>query len=983
MRVFNFLLAAVCLVLAMDLYAQPSYNMETRTVTDTAGFLYDNGGPFADYTNDQSLTFTIAVGAGKALKLQFLESNLETNELSLSTLCIYDYIEIFDGPATLASASRYCGNTIPPVLTSTTGTITVRFTSDGGGVAKGFKAYWTTGALLPAPTAPTYCTASGPSCSKPANFYILSVDVDGTTYTNNVCNNDTGSFKAYSSYIDSVFTMSAGTPSIVTVENNGLYELTDVYIDWNNDGNFDAGSESYLGVNAAGIGVATVVPPATALPGFKRMRVRMWDPVFQVLDSPIGSIPVVLSCGESSYGEVEDYTVLFTNPLRPIPDCATGFSPANAAKNVCMNTVISWATTTRATSYKFSLKETGGATLVNTVLTATSYDASALLMPGKSYTYLVTPSGTNGDALGCSSVEFTTSGNLDPRASVVPSGDTIEACRNTPFGLNGTPTLGTTPYKHAWTGTGLTYLNSGTVVNPVFNGTAVGTYKLKYTVTDTNNCKGTDSLVIHVISEANGGVVKIGPDTACANTPFRLQVSGLAGSLAIEDSTAGGVWNNIPYTVINDSVFEVTESKLGKIYIRTLASGTNCSDYSTNIDSVVVIASPALPVIAVTGNDTVCAGQTVLLRVTNYNSNLIWNDAAATQNDTLVVNATGNYTVTYVGVACTSSASVAITVGYIPEAKLEYVGNLTTCADETPVLYTTIQAGETVLWSNGATTRDISPAVSGKYYVTVTNAFGCSRTSDTVNVIINAIPDRPVISVSGPANPCEGEPVILSSSYGGNGNLWNTGATTNSITIRKSGSFYVSYTDGNGCRSYSDTISKAFRAAPVKPAVTISGKLNTCIGDSVKLTVNTPGTPTWNDAAATADKSLVVYTNGFYFAKFVNAEGCQVFSDSIRVEFTQYQPTPVITVSGTFCEGTTALLVSSLEFGNTWNDAAQTKNDTLRITTGGTYRVKNVQNGVCVAFSEPVTVSFVPKPATPSVTQSGDSLFSSVLGYSY
>ncbi len=149
MRLFYRLTSCAFLLLTtFTNYAQLSYDMADQTVTDTAGYLYDAGGPGANYYDNDTVTFTIDVGAGKELKLQWLEFNVET-AAGLANVCLYDWLEIFDGDATAELVTRYCGSTRPADFISTTGKITLRFTSDGGSNLPGFKAYWTTGELLP------------------------------------------------------------------------------------------------------------------------------------------------------------------------------------------------------------------------------------------------------------------------------------------------------------------------------------------------------------------------------------------------------------------------------------------------------------------------------------------------------------------------------------------------------------------------------------------------------------------------------------------------------------------------------------------------------------------------------------------------------------------------------------------------------------------------------------------------------------------
>ena len=58
------------------------------------------------------------------------------------------------------------------------------------------------------------------------------------------------------------------------------------------------------------------------------------------------------------------------------------------------------------------------------------------------------------------------------------------------------------------------------------------------------------------------------------------------------------------------------------------------------------------------------------------------------------------------------------------------------CSGETITL--TASTSDSYAWSNGATTRTISVKASGKYFVTVANASGCSTSDTSVVSVINA-----------------------------------------------------------------------------------------------------------------------------------------------------------------------------------------------------------------------------------------------------
>jgi hypothetical protein len=131
----------------------------------------------------------------------------------------------------------------------------------------------------------------------------------------------------------------------------------------------------------------------------------------------------------------------------------------------------------------------------------------------------------------------------------------------------------------------------------------------------------------------------------------------------------------------------------------------------------------------------------------------------------------------------------------------------------------TASAGNSWLWSNGATTQAItvsSPAASGNYTVTVTNASGCSATSAATNVTVNP---RPVVTLS--ASPYSslfpGLNTTLTASVSPAGTYtynWfkNTvavpGAVTSSLNIGLSnlGSYAVQVTNAGSCSNTSNVL---------------------------------------------------------------------------------------------------------------------------------------------------------------------------------
>ena len=114
---------------------------------------------------------------------------------------------------------------------------------------------------------------------------------------------------------------------------------------------------------------------------------------------------------------------------------------------------------------------------------------------------------------------------------------------------------------------------------------------------------------------------------------------------------------------------------------------------------------------------------------------------------------TGTYTVTVTdGNGCSATASVSVTVNPVPTINSHTITNAS-CGASTGAISITQAGGASFLWSNGATTQNISGLSSGNYTVVVTNASGCSVRE--TYAVQNS--DGPVATVSSKTNvSCSG-----------------------------------------------------------------------------------------------------------------------------------------------------------------------------------------------------------------------------------
>jgi hypothetical protein len=160
-------------------------------------------------------------------------------------------------------------------------------------------------------------------------------------------------------------------------------------------------------------------------------------------------------------------------------------------------------------------------------------------------------------------------------------------------------------------------------------------------------------------------------------------------------------------------------------------------------DTIVVSAYPADPVIIISGNDTICQGETVVLDAGNQGSNLLqwFVDGVVMPGEdssTLEVPQTGNYQLQVTNEAGCSvlSPSIYIFVAPLPVTPTFSInGNTLTCF-LTGVDYQWLLNGTEI---PGATSASYEIMQSGNYSVQVSNEFGCSAVSGSLYITFTSV----------------------------------------------------------------------------------------------------------------------------------------------------------------------------------------------------------------------------------------------------
>lgn len=256
---------------------------------------------------------------------------------------------------------------------------------------------------------------------------------------------------------------------------------------------------------------------------------------------------------------------------------------------------------------------------------------------------------------------------------------------------------------------------------------------------------------------------------------------------------------------------------------------------SSYAEMTVNIAGPAVAIAGIPAGP-VCPGQSVTLTASGGGTYL-WNTGATTASITVTPNVSTNYSVNVTSGGCVSVGTANITVNSI--FSLSSLANgycvgqpgvtLTLSGSENGVSYqvqkNAVNDGAAVAGNGAAITWNNKTA--GTYTVVATNiAAGCSMTMGNVTIVENPLP---IVNAGADITGCEGNSFTLTAS-GASTYVWNTGATTSSVTVSPTSTTTYSVTGtvtATGCFG-SDNVDVIVNTLPSKYSVTGTG--NYCQG---------------------------------------------------------------------------------------------------------------------------------------------------------
>jgi len=477
------------------------------------------------------------------------------------------------------------------------------------------------------------------------------------------------------------------------------------------------------------------------------------------------------------------------------------------------------------------------------------------LLNASAGTYTVTVS----DAAGCATAHAEVVNN-DPGTLAIDNAIiTDENCGDGSGSIDLVVSGGTGPYNFSW---------SNSSVSEDLSGLSAGTYSV--VVSDLNGCEVIGAYMVDNVASTLAVTPTITSEYCSNNSgSITLDVTGGAGGYTF-------LWDNAATSQ------DITGLTAGT-YSCIITDVAGCA--ITTGDLEVVNNPGSLSISGVAIDDTCGAGiGSVDISVSGASGSpsFLWNTTAVTEDISALTSGMYDVTVTDAsGCEATFSANVNDVSGTLSLDNViitnEQCGN---GAGEIDLVVSGGSLPVTFLWSNAATTEDITGLVQGTYSCTISDNNGCTVNTGTIvvsddpgtlsldNVIVfdeqcgNGLGSIN-ISVSGGASPYTF--------------LWNTSATTEDLNSLSSGVYTCTVTDQNGCElPISTTVGNNSGALAVSGSVVTDEACGNGMG-SIDITVVGGATPIdflWSDGAATEDISGL--SSGSYSVQITDNNGCTI-----------------------------------------------------------------------------------------------------------
>ena len=486
-------------------------------------------------------------------------------------------------------------------------------------------------------------------------------------------------------------------------------------------------------------------------------------------------------------------------------------------------------------------------------------------------------------------------------------------------------------------------------------------------------------------------------DTFTINQPTLLDVSLVSSNVScfggnngdIDISVIGGITPYVYAWSNGESTQDISQLFPG-IYSLLVTDANNCTKTASAL-----ITEPALPLTAVeTHVNILCFGNaTGSIDITPNGGTpsytYSWSNGATTQDLTNVV--AGNYNLIITdSLGCTFNISVTLTQPLAPVSIASSVFNVSCFGGSNGRIDVAFNGGTapyTFVWSNGATTQNLTNLTAGAYTITVTDQHGCVLIETYTITQPNPLQITWVVDNVNCFAGNDG--AIDLTILGGTAPytyIWSNSPLTQDASGLIAGTYSVLVTDAKGCFADS-TINVTQPAAPLSISENHVNVL--CYGDltgSINVTV-AGGTPSydylWSNGSISED--LINVAAGFYSVAVTDSLGC-----TISISATITEPAAPLFISNTTTNvscfgGSDGILDITVSGGTTpyaylWSNTSVSQD--LANLVSGLYTITVTDSNACV-ISQTYNVTQPLLPLSSAVNMSPVICFDDATGAAF